>query len=236
MHGDNQVRNRVLAFVGILASLLCPQGGWSDQTGMQEGRAKLIQLPPPRTDSDTSVEQALKARRSIRDYSRKKIKLEEIAQLLWAAQGITDREGMRTAPSAGATYPLEVYLVASRVEGLSEGIYKYRPASHDLLRVAEGSFRRELAGAALGQRVVSNGAAVIVLAAIYERTTRKYGRRGDRYVHMEAGHAAENVYLQAVSLNIGTVVVGAFDDGRVKRILQMKTDEEPLCLMPVGPR
>jgi len=193
-----------------------------------------IILPEPRNSGGISVEEALLERRSIRNYKNEALTLAEISQLLWAAQGITDPGGYRTAPSAGALYPLEVYVVAGNVEGLQAGIYKYRPQGHELKKVAEGDVRAELCAAALDQECIEDGAAVLVFAAVYERTTRKYGERGEQYVHMEVGHAAQNVYLQAVSQGLGTVVVGAFDDGGVEKLLQMQDDERALCIMPVG--
>jgi SagB-type dehydrogenase family enzyme len=193
-----------------------------------------IILPEPRNSGGISVEEALLERRSIRNYKNEALTLAEISQLLWAAQGITHPGGYRTAPSAGALYPLEVYVVAVNVEGLQAGIYKYRPQGHELKKVAEGDVRAELCAAALDQECIEDGAAVLVFAAVYERTTGKYGERGVRYVHMEVGHAAQNVYLQAVSQGLGTVVVGAFDDGGVEKLLQMQDDERALCIMPVG--
>lgn len=193
-----------------------------------------IKLPEPKYDSETSIEEALLERRSIREYKDEPMTLSEVSQLLWAAQGITDPRGFRTAPSAGATFPLEVYVVVGDVNNLSEGIYKYKPHEHELERVVEGDKRVELCDAALGQRCVEEGAIVIVFSAVYERTTGRYGDRGVRYVHMEVGHAAQDVYLQAVSLNLGTVVVGAFSDDEVKKIINMPDEERPLYIMPVG--
>lgn len=194
-----------------------------------------ITLPAPRLDSATSVERVLHKRRSVREFKTEPLTIPEVAQLLWAAQGITDpKEGLRTAPSAGATYPLEVYLAAGRVQGLTAGVYRYKPSAHALVRVHEGDIRQALTDAALGQRWVGEGAAVLVLAAVYERTTQRYGDRGIRYVHMEVGHAAQNVYLQGVALGLGTVVVGAFHDGLVRRIMRMLQRETPLYIMPVG--
>lgn len=196
----------------------------------------LIPLPEPRRASPTSVEEALAQRRSVRDYRDEPLTLAELGQLLWAAQGITDPAGFRTAPSAGALYPLELYVVAGNVESLPPGVYRYSPRQHALAHLAEGDRRNALAGAALGQGAVREGAAVLVFAAIYARTTGKYGERGIRYVHMEAGHASQNVYLQAVALGLGTVTIGAFYDDRVKNVVGMADDEQPLYLMPVGRR
>lgn len=194
-----------------------------------------IKLPEPKYDSDTSVEQALLERRSVRAYKDEPLTLTEVSQLLWAAQGITDlRKGFRTAPSAGALYPLEVYVVINNAEGVTKGVYKYRPHEHELVRIRNGNVSGELAVAVLGQTWVGEGAIVIVFSAVYERTTQKYGDRGIRYVHMEAGHAAQNVYLQAVSLNLGTVVVGAFKEDELRKILNMSDEEHPLYIMPVG--
>jgi SagB-type dehydrogenase family enzyme len=194
----------------------------------------VIRLPEPKYGSSVSIEKALRERRSVRRYRDVSLMLSEISQLLWAAQGVRDPQGFRTAPSAGALYPLEVYIVIGNINNLPKGIYKYSPQGHKLVRIEKGDKRGELSAAALGQPWVAKGAAVIVLSAVYERTTRKYGERGIRYVHVEAGHVAQNVYLQAVALNLGTVVVGAFDDRKVKNIIRMSPQEEPLIIMPVG--
>lgn len=193
-----------------------------------------IRLPAPRTISNTSVEEALLGRRSVREFSGEPLTLGEISQLLWAAQGITDREGLRTAPSAGALYPLETHVVAGNVSDLAAGVYKYTAKKHELLKVSVGDERRALGRAAAKQDCVSNSEAVIVFSAVFDRTTQKYGRRGVPYVHMEVGHAVENVCLQAVALDLGTVVVGSFDDDAVRRIVQTPGDQQPLALMPVG--
>jgi SagB-type dehydrogenase family enzyme len=198
-----------------------------------ESSSATIKLPQPFLNSKTSFESALRARRSIRDYKRLPITLSDLSQLLWAAQGITG-QGRRTAPSAGALYPLEVSVVACNVSGLQAGIYVYKPEGHELLKIADGDRRKELSRAALGQAAIQNASAVLVISAMYERTTIKYGERGIRYVHMEAGHAAENVYLQAVSLDLGTVVIGAFDDDEVKKAANLTKRERPLYLMPIG--
>lgn len=195
---------------------------------------EIIKLPKPNYEGKVSVEEALLKRRSIREYKDEPLTLEEISQLLWAAQGVTSSEGLRTAPSAGALYPIEVYFVAGKVEGLSAGVYKYKPEEHELLKIVDGDKRNELCDAALGQAWVREAPAVIVISALFERTTEKYGQRGERYVYMEAGHVAQNISLQATALNLGTVTVGAFDDEQVKKVLEIPAKEEPLYLMPVG--
>lgn len=197
---------------------------------------EIIKLPEPRYDSETSIEEALSTRRSIRAYKDEPLTLTEVSQLLWAAQGITTStaRGLRTAPSGGALYPLEVYVVIGNVESVTKGVYKYKPHEHELVKVRDGDVRNELAAAALRQTCIGAGSIVIVFSAVYERTTQKYGDRGIRYVHIEVGHAAQNVFLQAVSLDLGTVTVGAFKDDKVKIILNMPNEEHPLYLMPVG--
>jgi SagB-type dehydrogenase family enzyme len=193
-----------------------------------------IRLSRLTLSSERSLESVLQLRRSVREYSRRSLTHDELAQLLWAAQGVTGPEGLRTAPSAGALYPLEVDVVIGDVDGLPSAIYRYKADRHELVLTREGDRRRELGAAALGQDCVEAAAAVIALAAVYERTTEKYGERGIRYVHMEVGHVAQNVCLQAAALGLGTVVVGAFEDGPVKRVLGLARDEEPLSLIPVG--
>ena len=186
-----------------------------------------LKLPEPRFKSKISVEETLLNRRSVREYADRPLTLEHVSQLLWSAQGITTGWGGRTAPSAGALYPLEVYLAVGDVEKLAIGVYKYKPERHELTKVNDNDLRGELAVAALGQSSVNEGAIVIIIAAVYERTTKKYGDRGVRYVHMEAGHAAQNVYLQAAALDLGMVTVGAFHDSSGKFILGLAEDEVP---------
>ncbi len=191
-------------------------------------------LPAPVRDGHLPVETALAQRRSIREYRDEPLPLAAVAQLMWAAQGLSHPEGFRTAPSAGALYPLEVIAVVGRVDGLTPGVYRYRPASHSLVLVGEGDQRRAVAAAALGQDWMEQAPLIVVLSACYERTTRKYGARGIRYAHLEAGHAAQNLCLQAVALRLGTAVVGAFDDAVLQVRLGLAEDEQPLSLIPVG--
>lgn len=194
-----------------------------------------IKLPEPNYSGEITLEEALLNRRSIRSYQDKPLSLEQVSQLLWAAQGITDySRGFRTAPSAGATYPLEVYFLSGKVTGLSAGLYHYIPERHELILILEGDKRQGLFQASLRQTSIIEAAGVLIFTAIYERTTARYGERGIRYVHMEAGHAAQNVYLQAVSIGLGTVTIGAFEEGRVKKVLNLEERENPLYLMPVG--
>lgn len=194
----------------------------------------ITQLPPPATRGGMTLAQALLQRRSVRAYRADELSLAQVGQLLWAAQGITSEDGLRTAPSAGALYPLEIHLVAGTVEGLSAGVYHYAPAPHRLERVQAADVRAALASAAMNQSWVRDAAAVLACSAVYERTIGKYGQRAPRYVHMEAGHAAQNVLLQATALGLHSVIVGAFDDHAVQDSLGLPADCAPLCLIPVG--
>jgi len=195
---------------------------------------KAVRLPQPAHESGTPVEKALKERRSTREYRKESLSLEEIGQLLWAAQGTTHGRVMRTAPSAGALYPLETYLVAGSVKGLPAGVYRYQPHLHQLALLFPGDMRRELRNASLRQDPAGEAPVSIVFSAVFSRSTGKYGGRGIRYALMEAGMAAQNVALQAVSLRLGTVVIGAFDDEGVSRVLGLPSGEEPMLIMPVG--
>jgi len=195
---------------------------------------KKVVLPDPSHTGSTSLERLLAQRRSVRDYENTTVDLAEIGQLLWAAQGITDSRGFRTAPSAGALYPLELYVVAGRIEGLAKGVYHYDPKRHQLMQTSDDDLQDALTEVALSQDCIENASAVIVFTADYERTTNKYGKRGIRYVHIEVGHAAENLFLQTEALGLATVVVGAFKDGEVAKVLQLPADLQPLLLMPVG--
>ncbi len=195
----------------------------------------MITLPPPLLKGKISLEEAILQRHSAREYLSLPLNLQQVSQLLWAAQGITEKESnRRAAPSAGATYPLEIYVVSGEVEGLAPGVYKYYPSTHSLALHLSGDKRRSLSKAALNQRWVSEAPAALLISAVYARTTFRYGKRGIRYVDMEAGHAAENLSLQCISLGLGSVVVGAFDDEKVKEVLNLPGEEEPLYILPVG--
>jgi SagB-type dehydrogenase family enzyme len=191
-------------------------------------------LPPPQLEGGKSLTEALRERRSVRSYAAAELSLAEVAQLLWAAQGITSADARRTAPSAGALYPLELYLVAGAVSGFPPGVYHYEAAQHRLVLVASGDPREATAAAAYGQEWIAEAAAAVVIAAVPERTTRKYGGRGIRYVHMEVGHAGQNLLLQAAALGLASVVVGAFDDAALGAALALPQAVQPLAILPVG--
>lgn len=202
---------------------------------MTSAQKQTLKLPRPTLRGEVSAEEALARRRSVREYSRKPLTLEEISQLLWAAQGVTGPDGERTAPSAGALYPIELYVAVGNVGGLAPGLYRYRPRTHRLDAVVAGrDLRAKLSEASLDQKCVKNGAAVVVIAAVYERTTRKYGESGRSYAQMEVGHVSQNIYIQAAALGLGTVTVGAFEEDEVGEILGLSESETPLALMPIG--
>ena len=227
----------IFTIIAIYAGIESCNLSSSSENSMTNYKSEIIKLPKPKYDSQTSVEEALLRRRSVRNYEAQHLTLAEISQLLWAAQGVTDSTrgwSFRTSPSAGALYPLELYLVAGKVNDLPAGIYKYKPLRHKIVKISDGDIRTELCNASLNQLSVKDAPASIVFAAVYERTSAKYGERAERYVHIEVGHSAQNVYLQAFSLNLGTVVIGAFTDAQVKKIMNLPDNEQPLYIMPVG--
>lgn len=196
----------------------------------------VVRLPPPRLDGTVSVERGLRERRSVREFRDEPLRIEDLGQILWAAQGVTGPEGQRSAPSAGALFPLELDVAAARVEGLEPGLYRYVPAWHALRRRAEGDLRRALAGAAHGQDWMRGAPAIILLSGSYRVIAARYGDRAPRYVHIEAGHAAGNLALQATALALGSVDVGAFDDDALRRAASLAPEEQPLLLLPIGRR
>jgi SagB-type dehydrogenase family enzyme len=193
-----------------------------------------ITLPLPSELRKDALSSALKSRRSVRSFVSGSLDTEQVSVLLFAAQGVTHPRGLRTAPSAGALYPLELYLAAGEVADVPPGVYKYEPKNHRLRLVREGDARQELVDAALGQSWMGQAQCMVAVCAVYARVTGKYGARGEQYVHFEAGHAAQNLALQAVDLGLGTTVVGAFRDGQVQQALGAPDQEVPLMLLPVG--
>lgn len=194
----------------------------------------LIKLPQTEPSPAQPLEQLLVRRRCVREYADRPVTLANAACLLWAAQGISAANGLRTSPSAGALYPMDIYLAAGAVTELVPGIYRYLPREGAIEGTVEGDRRAALAAAALGQSWLADAALILIIAARYEHTTWKYGQRGIQYVHMEAGHAAQNALLMAGALNLGAAVVGAFDDGRVASVTGLSGKETPLYLVPVG--
>ena len=213
----------VTAFFAGLPSV----GGCMENGSHLGPEAAVVHLPEPRLKNGASVEQALLRRRSVRSFRDAPLSLADIGQLLWAAQGVTSR-GHRAAPSAGALYPLELYVVAGKVAGLAAGVYRYVPETHTLVKVKLGDRRSELSQAAWRERAIVEAPASLLFSAVFERTTKKYGERGNRYVYMDEGHAAEN------AIGVGTVVIGGFDDAAVAKAASLPAAEKPLAIMPVG--
>lgn len=188
-----------------------------------------VKLPHPAKKGDMSLEEAISKRRSYRFYKEKALSQEQLSQILWAAQGVTEQSRKsRSVPSAGALYPLEIYVVSE------EGLYRYLSNSHSLEKLSGENLKVSLCDAAGAQECIAAAPADIVIVAAYERTTGKYGERGIRYVHMEAGHAAENIQLQAVVLGLGSVTIGAFSDEDVAKVLSLAPEYIPLYIIPIG--
>jgi len=217
------------AFLFSLSLLVIP--------GDTMGEAGILLLPKQKAKGSISVEEALASRRTRRDFQAKPLSLEELAQLLWAAQGITGSEGyLRVAPSGGALYPLDVYAVVGEasVKGLASGVYRYLPSQHGLEQTRSGDLREAVAQASLGQMWMADAPLSLVVTAEYARIERKYGSRGRRYAMIEVGHVGQNIFLQAEALGLGVGIVGAFDDGRLAKVLHLPGAHEPLIVMPVG--
>lgn len=217
----------------LVAPLAVP--GMVGGRAMTAGSNDEIALSVPDIAAGPSLLAAIDTRRSVREFSAGTLSLDDVSYLCWAAQGVTDGGGLRAVPSAGALYPLECYLLAGAVSRVPDGFYHYVVDRHRLRLVKNRDLRAELAAAALDQDWLADAAVVLVLAAEYQRTTAKYGARGERYVHMEAGHAGQNVYLTAGALGLGTVMVGAFDDERARAVLDLPGAQQVVGLMPVGP-
>lgn len=223
-----------LLLPGILCATPVPATRNEEKPAMRATPEAAIPLPPPVTKGRLTLEEALAARRSVREFSAAPLTERELSQLFWALQGTTAPDptlpggGRRTAPSAGALYPLEPYVATAA------GLFHYDPQGHRLLRCAGRDVRRALAQAAHDQDAVRVAPAVFAIAAVEARTGKKYGARAARYVHLEAGHAAQNLLLEAVALGLGAVPIGAFDDARVHDVLGLPADEQPFYLIPVG--
>jgi len=200
----------------------------------------VIPLPAPTLNGALSLEEAIKGRRSERSFRPVPLEMKQLSQLLWSAQGITDlhpvpaKRFRRAAPSAGAQYPLDVYIVAGLIEGLEAGVYHYQPREHTVRLHMTGDLRLQLAEACLRQMFIAPAPVLMVITAEYSRITDRYGERGIRYTHMEVGHVGQNLHLQAEALGLGTVVIGAFRDDEVAEVLHLPRNHEPLYVLPIG--
>jgi SagB-type dehydrogenase family enzyme len=215
-----------VSLLALLLAISCVVGGAADETPMT--------LPAPSVSGAISLEQALAERRSIRRFQPGPMALEHLSQLLWAAQGVTDPRGFRTTPSAGGLYPLRVYAAVGSVAALGPGLYRYRPEQHVLARLGDRDIRASLVDAAFGQAWIDAAPAILVITAREATTRRKYGDRAPTFVAIEVGHAAQNIYLQAHALGLGTTAVGGFDAERARRLLGLPDNETVLLMMPVG--
>jgi len=198
--------------------------------------AAAVQLPPPSHKGAVSVAEALKARRTVRHFASRPLALAQVGQILWAADGLSDPRGLRTAPSAGATYPLELYLVVGErgVTNLAPGVYRYLVSEHALSPTVKGDLRAPVARASLHQSWMAEAPVMVIIAAEYRRCTARYGERGVMYTHMESGHVSQNVFLMAETLGLGAGIVGAFEDKGLAQALKLPQDQVPLLVMPVG--
>jgi SagB-type dehydrogenase family enzyme len=197
----------------------------------------MITLPRPALTGRMSLEEALHTRRTVRSFEPTPLSFDQLSQLLWATYGIAaSGEEKRTAPSAGALYPLDCYVAAGEegVEGLESGVYHYLPSSHALAVLVSGDRRGEVARASLGQMWMVEAPVMVIIAAEYQRISGKYGDRGVRYAHLEAGHAGQNLFLQGTALGLGTGIVGAFEDDAVAGALKLPPEHEPLLIVPLG--
>jgi len=234
------MRRRLSEIVLIFSFLFIPILGMFvemvDSSTGKGGKGKVkeenIKLPQPKTSGKMSLEEAIVKRHSVRRFSKKELSLDEISQLLWAAYGQRDVDTVtgasKTVPSAGALYPMEIYLVSPK------GVFHYFPSSHSLKELSDKDLRSSLSGAALWQEAIARAAVDFVITCVYDRICFKYGDRGIRYAHIEAGHIAQNIHLEAVSLGLGSVPIGAFSDTAVQRALFLPKDNIPLYIIPVG--
>lgn len=237
-------KNKFLIFAGVLLLI-----GAGIYTGLKlttfspppashdfAGKGEMIRLPEPLYKSDVSIEEALQKRRTVRNYADEPVRLKELGQLLWAAQGVTDKEkGLRTAPSAFSVYPLKVYVVADRVEGLPAGFYGYSPENHALVGINPYNLKNRIF-LAVKQPSVKRASALIIITGRYEEMEEKLGKKemAKFCIQAEAGHAAQNIYLQTVSLGLGTVSIGGLDDDEIKKTLNLDKSEDIFYVMPVG--
>jgi SagB-type dehydrogenase family enzyme len=196
-----------------------------------------IALPKPTLDGEVSLEKAVRERRTIRDFRERPLSLKYLSQLLWAAQGITDpTTGKRAAPSGGALYPLDIYILVGEngVEGMEAGVYRYSPKEHSISTTLKGDRRREISSASFSQMWMAKAPIIFIITAEYKRVTGKYGERGVRYALIEVGHASENLFLEAEALGLGAGIVGAFNDSEDSKVAGLPPKHEPLLIVPIG--
>lgn len=230
--------------IGLILLLFATVAGLAFLEGTQpafpqEGpeKAKVVELPKPKPKGKVSLEEAISKRRCVRSYKDKALSLEQVSQLLWAANGVTGKKSyFRAAPSAGALHPLDFYAVVGTgsVKGLDAGVWHYNPKKHTITLLTKGDQRLPLQNASLGQKQVGTAEVVVVLTVEYKRTTQKYGNRGRRYALMDAGFAAENLFLQVQTLDLSMCVIGAFRDEMITDILKLPKEHEPVLVLTIG--
>ncbi|MBU2592520.1 SagB/ThcOx family dehydrogenase [Patescibacteria group bacterium] len=230
----------LLVLIGLCVLSRLPKFQKGNKVAMSTPQAphkNIIDLPQPELKGKMSLEEVIFKRRSRREYTQESLTLAQVSQILWSGQGITDEKtGFRSSPSAGALYPLDIYLVVGRngVEDLPEGVYHFLPQGQKLEKISTEDLRESLTKASLNQSFIAQAPMVLVITGEYERTMVKYGERGRQYVHQEAGHTAQNIYLQVESLGLGTVTIGAFNEEEIINILDLPSTHHPLYVMPVG--
>ena len=218
-----------------LASFLPLKGAIAKDKKQNQGGS--MKLPQPIMEGSISVAQAIRQRRTIRNYSSQILQVDQLAQLLWSAQGLTgSRRFKRAAPSAGALYPMDVYAVVGQnsVVQIDAGVYRYEPRAHMLALVTNQDLRDRVARAAISQMWMANAPINLVITAEYSRVMGKYGKRGVRYAQIEAGHIGQNLFLQAEALGLKAGIVGAFHDKEVAEVMNLPRSHEPLLIMPIG--
>jgi SagB-type dehydrogenase family enzyme len=234
--GERFHQETSLTWRGVLGDLFQPKPKKPPQYKTYP-QAKVIKLPKPEYRG-MILEEAIKKRRSVRNYSPKAMSIAQLSQLLFAAQGITGKmygQPLRSTPSAGALYPFEIYIVVNNVKDLPQGIYHYSILEHAIELIKAGDFSSQITSAGLKQEMLGEADVTFVLSAIFDRARHKYGERGFRYVYMEAGHISQNIYLQAVSLGLGSVSVGAFLDKKVNELIGVDGhNEAAIYLHAVG--
>ena len=186
-----------------------------------------LKLPNPILKGEKNLEECIYERESVRSYKEKEIEIEKISQILWAAQGKKGHK--RTVPSAGATFPLEIYITLK-----DKGFFHYNFEKHVLELITSEDLSKKLAQASWDQNFIAEAYLNVIICAIFERTTQRYGERGVRYVFIEVGHCAQNIHLEAVALGLSSVPIGAYEDNKVKDVLDLKKKIEPLYIIPVG--
>jgi SagB-type dehydrogenase family enzyme len=205
----------------------------------QQSVAAEISLPKPAYKGTVTVEEALRARRTHRSFVSRGLTLKQFSQILWGAYGVTAKEYgyfLKTAPSAGALYPIDIYAVlgGAGVETLAPGVYHFRPENHSVRLIKEGDLRVQLARDSVHQMWMAESPLMLVITGEYERSSVKYGRRGKTYTHIEAGHVGQNIFLQAEAIGLKAGIVGAFDNKRIIKTMGLPARHDPLLLMPVG--